>query len=98
MRPSDIDVIWFDGEDGEKGVDKALPRRSMPAGCECHTNEELGDGDCGDSHVVAIVDDVMKRLRSVLSSDQDRGVEDQPCQGRCSTTRAARTARRSAAH
>jgi hypothetical protein len=93
-----LEVVVLDRQRGKDRIDEAGPALTMGGVGQFNPYQKFGRGDCGDRHVVFVADDRVETPARALDTHDDRGVEDQPFQGRSSTTRCSRSICSSVAH
>lgn len=83
--------VVVDHRDGLSDVvNESLPGGAMGAVRELHADEELGDGDGGDCDFVVVPDRLVERGSRSIGVDQECRVEEEPGQGRLSTSSSSR--------
>jgi len=96
MGLGDVNVVVDHGNGCEDVVNKrqtADPRLTLG---KLNTDPKLSDGDGSDGYVVVVVDGLVEFAPGTFDIDEERGVEQQPCQLRSSTVTRSRTAANSA--
>lgn len=91
-------VVILDWHRREDRLDEARPSWAVGAIGKLDPDEKLRHGDRCNGYVVLVTDDRVQIPTRPLDTHEDGGVEDQPFQGRSSTTRFARRARSSVVH
>lgn len=92
-----VEVIDLDRDRIENRRDEAFALLPPTPFRHLNTDPQLRNGDRRDCDIVAIGDRLVQRTPATLGVDQDRRIEDQPCQGSATGSRPSRSSRTSSA-
>jgi hypothetical protein len=96
MGLGDVNVVVDHGNGCEDVVKKRQTTDPRLALGKLNADPKVSDGDRGDGYVVVVVDGLVEFATGTFDIDEERGVEQQPCQLRSSTVTRSRTAANSA--